>query len=262
MGPCSRNGASLAETIVNLLGIGLAAVAAGAGVTAWAAVAPAAQLFGRTLRRTGHASAIALTFDDGPNPAVTPGLLDLLSQHNVRATFFLIGQHVRACPELAREIVARGHTLGNHTDTHPSLFWLSPSRIGAELDRCQESLEWATGRRAAWMRPPYGIRGPQLEAVVRRLGFGPVVMWRVIAFDWEPQPVARVIERLCPVRGGDIVCLHDGGPHALGADRRHTLAALEFWLPRWTDAGFEFVTLDEISSGEDRSAPRIPGEGS
>jgi peptidoglycan/xylan/chitin deacetylase (PgdA/CDA1 family) len=208
---------------------------------------PAAQLFGRTVRRVPVARAagtLALTFDDGPNPAVTPRLLDLLDQYQVRATFFLIGRSVRACPGLAREIAAGGHALGNHTDSHPSLIWLSRARIAEELERCREAIIQSTGRTAVrWMRPPYGYRGPQLDAVVRRQGYQGVVMWSMIAYDWKPQPASRLIERLRRVRARDIVVLHDGW---LGADRQHVLGALEYWLPRWRDAGWEFITMDDV----------------
>src|ERR1700719_3602209 len=99
------------------------ATALAVGTLAWGAVAPSSQLFGPTLRRLRVPSGIALTFDDGPNPAITPRLLDLLQRYRARATFFLIGRHVRACPELAAEIANRGHAIGNHTDSHPNLIW-------------------------------------------------------------------------------------------------------------------------------------------
>ena len=179
----------------------------------------------------------------------------LLDQHQLRATFFLIGRFVRACPELPREIAARGHTVGNHTDTHPNLIWLSRARITEELVRCQEAIADATGRDASrWMRPPYGFRGPQLQTVVRRQGFQGVVMWSVLAFDWKPQPASRLIERLRRVAKGsrsargEILVLHDGDHRALGGERDHILGALEFWLPRWRDAGLQFVTMDAVSS--------------
>lgn len=230
---------------MNVWPIAASALVAGSGLAAWGACHPASQLFGPTIRHTGKESAVALTFDDGPNPALTPRLLDLLDEHSVRATFFLIGRHVRACPQLAAEIAARGHAIANHTDTHPSLMWLSPHQTVGELQRCQEAIEHATGRRAVWMRPPYGFRGPQSDSAVRRAGLRGVVMWSVLAFDWKVQPVARVIRRLQAIRGGDIVALHDGAPETLGADREHMLGGLRHWLPRWKEAGLEFVTLDE-----------------
>lgn len=207
---------------------------------------PAAQLFGSTIRRTGNPKTLALTFDDGPNPAVTPRLLDLLEGNGVRATFFLIGTHVRGCPSLAKEIAARGHTVANHTHTHPNLIFLSPRRIREELERCQDSIADAVGRQASWMRPPYGARGPQLARVVRRGGWKAVVMWSLWLYDWKPQPGERAIARLRRAQGGDIVLLHDGDPRVLGGDRQHTVQALAHWLPRWKDAGLGFATLDEL----------------
>ncbi len=218
----------------------------GAGVAAWGAVHPQSQLFGPTIRFTGDKNALALTFDDGPNPGVTPGLLNLLDAHEVRATFFLIGRHVRAFPKLSREIAARGHQIGNHTETHPNLALLSPHSIESELNPCREAVSSAVGREPRWMRPPFGFRGPQLGGVVRRLGYSGVVMWSKWAWDWKPQPAAPVIHRLRRVTGGDIVLLHDGDHRTLEGDRHHTVAALAYWLPRWKDAGLRFVTLDAV----------------
>jgi peptidoglycan/xylan/chitin deacetylase (PgdA/CDA1 family) len=219
-------------------------VCAAGGIFAWAAIAPSSELFGATIRRTGSDSSIALTFDDGPNPAVTPKLLDLLGRHDVQATFFLIGEWVRAEPSLAREIAARRHTIGNHTDQHPALTFLSSARIADELKRCDDAIEVATGEKPRWMRPPFGFRSPLLAGIVRKRGGRGVVMWSRWARDWKPQPMAPVTRRLRRVRGGDIVLLHDGDHRVVNGDRGHTVAALEYWLPRWKDAGFEFVTLD------------------
>jgi len=226
--------------------IAAGAVAAASGVFAWGAVAPESQLFGRTIRRTGDSATMALTFDDGPNPAVTPPLLDLLDRHGVRATFFVIGEFVRAVPALAREISARGHVLGNHTQTHPRLTFCSPSRMREELDRCDEAIDTAAGGRPRWMRPPFGFRSPMLDGIARKSGRAGVVMWSASARDWKPQRAESVIERLRRVRGGDVVLLHDGDHRLLKGDRRHTLDAVAHWLPRWKDAGIRFVTLDEL----------------
>lgn len=225
----------------------LAGTGCAAGTYSWAACVPSAQLFGRTIRRTGSPRTIALTFDDGPNPAVTPELLDLLDRHSVRATFFLIGAHVRACPELAREISGRGHAIGNHTHTHPALPLLSARRISEELARCDDAIVSATGQSPRWMRPPYGFRSPLLHGIVaQRKGAG-VVMWSRLARDWKPQATEPIVQRLRRVRGGDIVLLHDGDHRAPGGDRRHTVEALANWIPRWRDAGLHMVTLDEIA---------------
>ncbi len=231
-----------------------------AGTAAWGAFHPASQLFGPTLRHTPRANDIALTFDDGPNPAATPQLLDLLDRHSVRATFFVIGRFARECPDLVREIAARGHALGNHTATHPALTLLSIRRIEEELSRCQDAIAHALGSASPppaapplWMRLPTVFAGPQLRRAVRRAGLRGVAMWSVIAHDWKPQPTEKLIARLASVGksgrwGGDIVLLHDGDHRALNGDRRHVVAALEHWLPRWREAGREFVTINQIGS--------------
>jgi peptidoglycan-N-acetylglucosamine deacetylase len=237
--------------------------AAAAGIAAWGAVAPSSELFGPTVRHTASSRKIALTFDDGPNPAVTPRLLELFDRYSVRATFFLIGKFARACPELVKEISGAGHLIGNHSDTHANLFFRSRSGIRDELARCQDAIAAAHAEPPRWMRPPYGYRSPLLRGEIRRAGMRGVVMWSKICWDWKPQPPQRLIERLTRVARpdqpqGDILVLHDGDHRALGGDRHHVLAALEHWLPRWRDAGMEFVTMEPSSGSETRDTMRSP----
>ena len=238
--------------------------AAAAGIAAWGAVAPSSELFGPTVRHTASSRKIALTFDDGPNPSVTPHLLELFERRSVHATFFLIGKFARACPELVKEISARGHLIGNHSDTHANLFFRSPAGIRDELTRCQDAIASAAhAEPPRWMRPPYGYRSPLLRSEIRRAGMRGVVMWSTICWDWKPQPPERLIERLARVSRpdrphGDIVVMHDGDHHALGGDRHHVVAALEHWLPRWRDAGMEFVTMEPSSVIENSDTMRSP----
>jgi peptidoglycan-N-acetylglucosamine deacetylase len=221
-------------------------VCAAAAIYAWGATVPSSTLFGRTVRHTGDAACMALTFDDGPNPVATPQLLDLLARHEAKATFFLIGRHVRKFGALAREIAERGHALGNHTESHPSLALLSSARIAEELDRCDQAILQNAGVTSRWMRPPYGFRSPFLDGVVMRRGNAGVAMWSAAARDWKTQLPEPVIRRLRRARGGDIVLLHDGDHRVLEGDRSHVVKALEFWLPRWKDSGIRFVSMDEI----------------
>jgi peptidoglycan-N-acetylglucosamine deacetylase len=238
--------------------------AAAAGMAAWGAVAPSSELFGPTLRHTASSRQIALTFDDGPNPAVTPRLLELFDRYSVHATFFLIGKFARACPELVKEISARGHLVGNHSDTHANLIFRSRAGIREELSRCQDAISAALhAEPPLWMRPPYGYRSPMLRGEIRRAGMRGVVMWSKICWDWKPQPPERLIERLSRVARpnlpqGDIVVLHDGDHRALDGDRHHVVAALEHWLPRWRDAGLEFVTIESSSVSATSDAMRSP----
>src|SRR5271163_1933748 len=175
--------------------------AAAAGLAAYGAANPRAQLFGSAICRTNSARKLALTFDDGPNPAITPALLDLLDLHKARATFFVIGRHVRAVPALAKEIAERGHTIGNHTETHRRLVFCTSACIVRELDQCDEAIKSATGEKPRWMRPPFGYRNPLLDGVVRKSGRAGVVMWSSGGKDWKPQPAERVIERLRGAKG-------------------------------------------------------------
>ena len=222
----------------------LAGIPASAGGLAWGAYHPASPLFGPVLRRLPSAHTIALTFDDGPNPAVTPRLLDLLDRHNARATFFLIGRFARACPDIVREIAGRGHAIGNHTETHPHLVFLPMRRVLAELVECQQSIGVITGTMPSLMRPPFGGRGPQLPAAIKESGLKKVVTWTLMGHDWSPGGKQRLIARLSRVHGTDVVVFHDGSHTMLNADRMDTVRALEHWLPRWKDRGLRTVSLD------------------
>jgi peptidoglycan-N-acetylglucosamine deacetylase len=233
-----------------------------AAFTAYSAVHPRAQVFGAALSETRNPKHLALTFDDGPNPVLTPKLLDLLDQFHARATFFLIGKYVRQTPSLAKEIAARGHVIGNHTDSHPNLFFCGPQETRLELACCTEAIQQATTVRPRWFRPPFGFRSPWVGEIVHQQGMR-MVMWSLLPGDWRGKSTEWLIERTKPVAdraakrggvsnvsgrnstGGDVLCLHDGDYARAAADRTRTLAALEYWLPRWRDAGLEFVTIGE-----------------
>jgi peptidoglycan-N-acetylglucosamine deacetylase len=242
------------------------AIAVGlAGVTFYGAGFPGAQLFGPAVYRTGAAKKLAITFDDGPNPAVTPKLLELLAKHNAKATFFLVGKFVRECPSLAKEVAARGHALGNHTDTHPNLFSCGPQETRGQLQRCYGSIQNTTGIEPRWFRPPFGVRSPWLGKIVHQLGMQ-TTTWTQLPGDWRAKPSDWLIERMKPIAAaaqenipkvakgattttGDILCLHDGDYRHLNGDRIYTVQALEYWLPRWRELGLEFVTMDETFGG-------------
>jgi len=204
---------------------------------------------------------VAITFDDGPNPAITPKLLKLLERHNAKATFFLVGRYVRESPSLAKEIVERGHTVGNHTETHPNLFFCGPEETRNELLRCSEAIGQATWEEPKWFRPPFGFRSPWLGSIALHYRMR-TVMWTLIPGDWMVKPPGWLIGRMKPIAAhaqeaagtgnranpqlhGDVLCLHDGHYARPNADRNHTLEALEYWLPRWRDLGLEFATIGQ-----------------
>jgi peptidoglycan/xylan/chitin deacetylase (PgdA/CDA1 family) len=176
---------------------------------------PRSRLLGPNLTRLPGASArrreIALTFDDGPDPAVTPGVLDRLDRYGAKATFFCVGRKVEAFPEIAAEIARRGHHVENHTYRHNNGFFFSgPATLSREIDRTQEAIEGVTGRRPALFRAPAGIRSPLLDRALGRRGLR-LVSWTRRGFDTlvsDPERIARRLStKLAP---GDVILLHDG----------------------------------------------------
>jgi peptidoglycan-N-acetylglucosamine deacetylase len=225
-----------------------AAGLAAAGVASYGAMAPHSELFGKTLHRLGDPKQLALTYDDGPNDPHTLNLLDVLAKHDVKATFFLIGKHVAAKPEIARRIAAAGHTIGNHTYTHPNLFFCSAARIRQELADCKNALSDAVGEHSKFFRPPFGARRPAVLSIAREMGLTPV-MWTVTCYDWKETTADRVERHaLRQVHGADLILMHDGGHKMMGADRVHTVEATEKLIPRLKNAGYSFVAIPESSA--------------
>ena len=227
-------------------------VAAGllAGGAAYAALSPRSQIFGKVLIAPPKPSQIALTYDDGPNPAATERLLEVLARHQVHATFFLIGRFVRQRPDLARAIAAAGHLVGNHTMTHPWLAWQSAARIREELTGCNAALEDTLGAPVRYFRPPHGARRPYVLSLARDLGLA-AVQWNVTAYDWNPLSsqqilanIHRGIARNQRKNRGSNVLLHDGGHLGLNQPRLATVEATDQLIPLQKQAGASFVTVD------------------
>ena len=244
----------------SLIAVPGAFVATLAAMTVRGATHPRSQLFGHTITHTNSHKKLAITFDDGPNPALTPQLLDLLAKYNASATFFLVGKYVRESPALVKEIAARGHLIGNHTETHPHLVFCGRQETHQELQRCSQAIAQILQEEPRWFRPPFGLRSPWTVEIARQLGMR-TVMWTLLPGDWRTKPTDWLIRKMNPIaihanalRGpaktnpteGDVLCLHDGDYARPGADRTHTLAALQYWLPRWRDLGLEFVTMSQV----------------
>jgi peptidoglycan-N-acetylglucosamine deacetylase len=230
-------------------GPGIAAVAgatlAGAGLLAWAVRGRASTLFGDSVWRGSPATPLlALTFDDGPSES-TPDLLAILERYHVPATFFMCGRNVERCPNIARQVAAAGHELGNHSHTHPRFDFKSPEFIYHELAQAQQIIESTTGATPRWFRAPYGVRWFGLSAAQQRLGLTGA-MWTVIGSDWRctgPQVASRLITKSSP---GSILCLHDGRILQTDPDLSATREAVEQAIPRLQDRGFRFVTLSQM----------------
>jgi peptidoglycan/xylan/chitin deacetylase (PgdA/CDA1 family) len=209
---------------------------------------PRSRLLGDNLVRLPAADPeppeVALTFDDGPDPEVTPRVLDLLEQAGARATFFCVGRRAAAHRPIIAEAVARGHRVENHSFSHPNAFaLLGPRRLGDEIDRAQEILASAGGRRPAYFRAPAGIRSPWLAPALvrRRLA---LVSWTRRGFDAVDRDARRVSRRLlCGLAPRDILLLHDGSLVRSGSRPPIVLEVLPRVLDALAAAGLSAVAL-------------------
>jgi peptidoglycan/xylan/chitin deacetylase (PgdA/CDA1 family) len=226
----------------------LAAVAANHALVTAAGLTPRSALLGPNLTRLPPASAargeFALTIDDGPDPAVTPALLDLLAQHGVRATFFVIAERAAAQGALLRRLVAAGHSVQNHSDRHRHHFSLmGPRSLAREIGAAQERLADLVGERPHCFRAPAGLRNPFLDPVLHRLDLQ-LVSWTRRGFDTRESNPQRVLARLAArPAGGDILLLHDGHARRTAAGTPVLLEVLPPLLARYRASGLHPVTL-------------------
>ncbi len=160
---------------------------------------------------SGTTDSVYLTFDDGPNPEITPKILDLLDDYGCRGTFFVIGKHVRKYPDLVREIVRRGHAIGNHSDQHGFTFAMHSIRgYTEELLASQQAIFDAVGLRPRYFRAPFGFRSPLLEPALCRTGLH-LMSWTRRGFDTRCNSPQKILNRLIrKLQRGDILLLHDG----------------------------------------------------
>ena len=232
--------------LVGAGGFVVAACAAG-----YQSMAPAGQWYGRTFVGLPRGSKqIALTYDDGPNDPHTLRLLEVLAKHDVKATFFLIGQFVELRPDIVRDVVKAGHVIGNHTFTHPNLIFESSDETRSQLERCMRAIEDAAGQTPHLFRPPFGGRRPGTLGIARSLALEPV-MWNVTSYDWRIPPAAKIVETcLHQMRGGDVILMHDGSHHGMGADRSQTVLATDQLIARWKSEGYDSRTIPRMMGAD------------
>jgi peptidoglycan-N-acetylglucosamine deacetylase len=192
---------------------------------------------------------IALTIDDGPDPFVTPQVLDLLDLHGVHATFFCIGEQAARHPQLCREIVLRGHAVENHSQRHRHTFSLmGQGGLQRELQAAQDTLSWACGQPPVFFRAPAGLRNPFLDPVLARLGLR-LASWSARGFDTRIGDATRVQKSLQrDLRAGAILLLHDGHAARTRDGVPVILAVLPPLLESAKAAGLRLVTLRQALS--------------
>jgi peptidoglycan/xylan/chitin deacetylase (PgdA/CDA1 family) len=209
---------------------------------------PRSTLLGPNLVRLPAAAAglgeVAITIDDGPDPAVTPGVLELLEAHGAKASFFCIGEQARTYPELCREIVRRGHAVENHSQRHsPGFSFLGVRGFESEIAAAQATLTEITGQAPRFFRAPAGLRNPLLEPALARLGLQ-LASWTRRGFDTVTDDADRVARRLLRgLRAGDVLLLHDGHAARTPAGTPVALEVLPRVLGAIARAGLRPVTL-------------------
>jgi len=234
--------------VTRVAGLSAGALLSGlSAAAAYGSVAKNSQLFGPTVYRgVGTRKSVALTFDDGPSES-TVELLEYLEKEEVPATFFMCGMNVRRLPDIAGQVAAGGHQIGNHTYSHPNLSFKSRAFIDHEFTETQKIIQFETGVTPMLLRAPYGFRWMGMREVQHRLSLLSV-MWTVSGFDWR-WPAGRIARHvLSHCAPGAIVCLHDGRGVKTHPDISATLAALRYIVPRLKDNGYAFETVSGVLS--------------
>src|SRR5215475_2887549 len=222
------------------LGMVLLALAAAAVALREVILSSTFQLFGDYVVRVDTADPIvALTFDDGPDPYHTPRVLNVLDEHHVRATFFMMGRNVERYPDVARDVLRRGHEVGNHSYSHPKLIFMSPARVRDEIERTDKLLRDVGVSGEIYFRPPHAAKFivlPYVLGQMRKLS----VLGDVDPEEWKQRPAdVMTASILRQVRPGSIIGLHD----PLGAETLQTLRNILTALPA---RGYRFATVSGL----------------
>lgn len=182
---------------------------------------------------------LALTFDDGPHPEFTPKVLDLLKQHNAKATFFCVGQNIKKHPELFKQILLEGHAVGNHTFSHSNSFgFFGTEKVIDELNRTIDIVKQLTGKQMNFYRPAFGVTNPMIEKAVKQLNVISIG-WNVRSLDTTKRDESAVLDRITSkISKGDVVLLHDTS--------QKTINVLERLLLFLEEKNLKSVTVDEL----------------
>jgi peptidoglycan/xylan/chitin deacetylase (PgdA/CDA1 family) len=224
-----------------------------------AGLTPRSALLGPNWTRLPAAAAcrrrVAITLDDGPDPRITPRVLDLLDERQAQATFFCIGERVQRHAELAREMVRRGHSVENHSQRHLNYFsLLGPRGLVAEIERAQDTIGITTGQHPLFFRAPAGLRSPFLDPVLSRLGLQ-LASWTRRGFDTVSTSAEAVFGKLTrDLAAGDILLLHDGHAALTGRGVPVILEVLPRLLDSVTAAGLTPITLRAALAPASRAA--------
>jgi len=186
--------------------------------------------------------AVAITFDDGPNPIYTPQVLEIFAKAEGKATFFMIGEQMEKNPELVKEAAEQGHEIGNHTYSHPKLTELTPADCLAEIERTEQMIRELTGKKPVTFRPPYLDYNHETISVVESKGYSMIGALNLEAQDWEQPGVDHILAatKKC-VKNGSILIFHDGY-----GDRSQTIQAVRELVSDLKSQGYQLLTVSEL----------------
>ncbi|WZY01400.1 polysaccharide deacetylase family protein [Bacillus sp. FSL W7-1360] len=184
---------------------------------------------------------IALTFDDGPHPQLTPSVLDTLAEFNIPATFYMLGDNVSKHPDLAKAVADAGHEVGNHSASHTDMTKIELKETKKEIEQTNDAIIEATGKQPETIRPPYGAYNDEMLNVFQGMNM-PSILWSVDSYDWKGDAKTVKKEVLKQVHDGAIVLMHD--------IQSATAEALPDLLVALKEKGYKFVTVSELLSLE------------
>ena len=197
---------------------------------------------------------VALTFDDGPSPVWTTKILDELKKAHIKATFFMLGEHVAKYPDIARRVVAEGHEVGNHTYDHHILLYYTLDNLLKEINETQKVIKDKTGVKTKYFRPPKAWLTAEEKKEIEGMGYK-IILWSLNSKDWVTFDDKYIVKYILKnVRPGDIILFHDSGGvfTAEGGNREETVKTIPSLVEKLREKGFKFVTITELLNKQRR----------
>lgn len=191
---------------------------------------------------------VALTFDDGPSPVWTPRILDVLKKAQVKATFFMLGEHAQRYPDVVRRLAEEGHEIGNHTFDHHTLIYYNASELRREIVDTEKVIRSITGQTTKYFRPPKAWLTESEKKQIKDMGYE-TILWSLNSKDWvtfDDRYIVKYILR--HVRPGDILLFHDSGGvfKPEGGRRKETVKAVSLLIEKLRERGYRFVTISHL----------------
>lgn len=202
------------------------------------------------IRKITEQSCVSITFDDGPSPKYTPAILDILKEHDIKASFFVVGKHVKKYPEILKRMVAEGHDVGNHTYNHRDLVPATKATIIKELAKTEDILLQTASIQTNLFRPPRGIYNQTTRKLLVEKGYK-IILWSLSSCDWRRNTVTGIMRRIKRfVKDGSIILFHDSGAliRREGGSRGNTVKALPKVIEYLNEQGYKIVPVSELIS--------------